>query len=150
MPDPRNAPGRAPGELAQPSEPFKYPQDHVAAIVDSPDQLRHALENLTGGGFLESEVTVLAGPKEAERLDASTGRTGLLYHVLRVADWLGMLHKEMEVKERYEQALREDGHVILVLAPTEERKRLTADILRNAGGYFIKFFGRFTIEVLAP
>jgi hypothetical protein len=150
MPDARDAPGRAPGELTQTSEPFRYPQDHVAAIVDSPEQLTDALGTLTGGGFLESEITVLAGPKEAERLDASTGRTGLMHHVLRVADRLGMLHKEMEVKERYEQALRDDGHVVLVLAPTEDRKRLAADVLRHAGGYFVKFFGRFTIEVLAP
>lgn len=147
IPDARN---RAPAERPESDELFQYPQNHVAAIVDAPAQLTDALEALTGSGFMESEVTVLAGAREAERLDASTGRSGLLHHVLRIADRLGVLHREMEVKERYEQALRDDGHVVLVLAPTEERKRLAADTLLGHGGHYIKYFGRFTIEVLAP
>ena len=135
------------GAPIQSYDPVRYPQDHVAAILDTPAQLADALGALTGG-FLESELIVLAGQEEAERLDAGTGRTGLLHHVIRIADRLGMPNKEMEVKERYERALREDGHVVLVLAPTEERKRLAADILRDSGGHFIRHFGRFTIEVL--
>ena len=135
------------GAPIQSYDPVRYPQDHVAAILDTPAQLTDALGALTGG-FLESELIVLAGQEEAERLDAGTGRTGLLHHVIRIADRLGVLNKEMEVKERYERALREAGHVVLVLAPTEERKRLAADILRDSGGHFIRYFGRFTIEVL--
>ena len=150
MSDARNARDQAPDEQSQSSEPFRYPQDHVAAILDTPAQLTDALGALTSQGFLESELTVLAGQEEAERLDASTGRTGLLHQVLRIRDRLGLPDKEQEVKKRYEQALREDGHVVLVLAPTEERKRLAADILGGSGGYFVKYFGRLTIEVLAP
>lgn len=137
-------------EPAPDSEPYRYPQDHVVAIVDAPGQCVDAVSELTGNGFLESEVTVLAGAREAERLDASSGRTGLMHRVIRAADRLGVPHKEMEVKERYEQALRDDAHVILALAPTDERKRLAADVLRRHGAHYVKYFGRFTIEVLAP
>jgi hypothetical protein len=57
--------------------------------------------------------------------------------------------EEMDAWRQYEQALQ-DGHLnVLVLAPTEERKRLAADILRQHGGHFINFFGRLAIEKLA-
>jgi hypothetical protein len=35
---------------------------------------------------------------------------------------------------------------VLVLAPTEERKRRAAEILRQHGRHFINFFGRLAVE----
>jgi hypothetical protein len=141
---------QTPIEHTLPSEPFRYPQDHVVAILDKPDQLFDAVETLAARGFLESEITVLAGSREADRLDASTGRTGLMHRILRIADRLGVVNQEIEAKERYEQALREDSHVVLVFCSSADRKRLAGDLLRERGGYFINYFGRFTIETLAP
>jgi hypothetical protein len=38
---------------------------------------------------------------------------------------------------------------MLVLAPTEKRKKLAAAVLQQNGGRFINFFGRLSIEKLA-
>jgi hypothetical protein len=38
---------------------------------------------------------------------------------------------------------------VAVLAPTEERKDLAADVLRRCGGRFINFFGQLKVERIA-
>ena len=132
------------------TDPIRYPLNHVVGLMDTPEQVRCALDTLTGP-FLESEIKVVCGgEQEADRLRATTGRTGLLDHVLRIAQSIGITNDELEVKDRYEQALRE-GHVMVhVLAPTDERKERAAQGLRDCGGHFINFFGRFTREEIAP
>jgi hypothetical protein len=54
----------------------------------------------------------------------------------------------MELKDRYEQALREGRYAISVLAPTEDRKNEAGQILRDHGASFVNFLGRFSIEAL--
>ena len=103
---------------------------------------------LTSGGFLESEVTLTAGVERAELLRASSGRSGIIGRVLRVVDRLGA-GDEMDTRHRYEQALRDGQLNVLVLAPTEERKRLAAEVLRQNGRQDINFFGRLAVEQLA-
>ncbi len=129
--------------------PLYYPEDHLLGVVDTPAQVDAALEDLTTGGFLDSEVDALCGRAQAERLAASSGRRGLLDRIVRVAEHLGVRDDEMETKARYEQALREGKTVLAVLAPTDERKALAAGILKAHGGHFINFFGRSTIERVA-
>ena len=59
---------------------------------------------------------------------------------------VGLKNAETEMKERYEQALRENRTVVAVLAPTEERRGLAADMLRRCDGRFINFFGELNVE----
>ena len=154
MTEPRSdrEPARAPADRhADPHvEAVRYPENHVVAILDTPEAAAAAVEALTSSGFLESEVTLACGVEAADRLQASSGRSGLLGHVLQIADSLGIRGDELETKHQYEQALRNGGITFVVLAPTEERKQRVAQILREHGGHFINFMGRFTIEQLAP
>ncbi len=127
----------------------QYPTNHVVAIFDTPDQTSCALDALLGGGFLESEVDVNRGAEDADRLAEGTGRRGLQDWFIRLTGSVGLKNAETEMKERYEQALRENQTVVAVLAPTEERKDLAADILRKCGGRFINFFGPLHVERVA-
>jgi hypothetical protein len=130
--------------------PVYYPENRLLGVVDSPAQVTSAVEALTAGGFLVSEVEVTCGQAQAERVAASTGRRGLLDLVIRVAERLGLADDEIETKGRYEQALRDGGLIVSVLASTDERKARAADIVRAHGGHLITFFGRLTIEKIAP
>ena len=130
-------------------EEIRYPTDHVVAIVDTPEQLEEAIRALTGGGFLESEIRAAHGPTAAARLEASTGRTGLVDRLLRFAERIGMPNDEMAIKDRYEQALRDGQFVVLVLAPSDERKARAGEVLSAKGGRFVNYFGQFTIEPIA-
>ena len=128
---------------------IRYPTDHVVGILDTPEQLKEAIRALTGGGFLESEIRVAHGPTAAARLEASTGRTGLVDRLLRFTERIGMPNDETAVKDRYEQALRDGQFAVLVLAPTEERQARAGEVLSAEGGHFINYFGRLTIEPIA-
>lgn len=131
-------------------DPSHYLTNHVIGIVDTPDQATCAVDALTRAGFRESEIGLASGPVQADRLRAATGRTGFQDLVIRVAQSLGITHDELEVKNRYEQALRDGQILAFVAAPTEERKDRSAQIIRDCGGHFINFLSRFTREAIAP
>lgn len=46
--------------------------------------------------------------------------------------------------------MRDDKFVLRVEAPTDERKSLATNILREHGAHSVNYFGRFTIETLSP
>ena len=127
----------------------QYHENYVIGILDTPEAAEAAVRALTRGAFLETEVTLTCGVERADVLRASSGRSGLIGRVLQVVDRFGGGGEEMDARHQYEQALR-DGHLnVLVLAPTQERKRRAAKILWRHGGHFINFFGRLTIEKLS-
>ena len=128
--------------------PMQYPEGSVVGVVDTVDQLERAIEALTNSGFLRSEIVVAYGEAAADRLNASTGRSGLGDLAMRLVAALGMPDDETMVKDGYEQALRDGYFVVLVLAPTDDRKKLAARILEEYGGHFVNFLGRLTIEAL--
>jgi hypothetical protein len=148
MTEPRSDRQSAPPSAGHHAEPSSYPVNSVVSIVDVPDRAVAAFHALTGGGFLESEITMTAGDGAADRLHETTGHSGLLGRVLQVANRLGVWDEELEQRHEYEAALRDGGIVITVLAPTEERKQRVARILRENGGRYIHFEGRYTIEEL--
>jgi hypothetical protein len=145
MPEPQS--GHKPIEPEKENESkLRYPTDHVVAILHTPDQTSCALDALVAGGFLESEIETLHGPEQADRLEETTGRRGLQDWWIRAFEKLGLQNAEIEVKDRYEQALREGGTAIAVLTPTEDRKDRAAELIGKSGGRFINFFGRLNIQ----
>lgn len=127
----------------------QYPTHHVVAIFDTAEQTSCALDALLGGGFLEAEVDVNRGTEDADRLAAGTGRRGLQDWFIRITGSVGLKNAETEMKERYEQALRDNRSVVAVLAPTEERKDLATGLLQKCGGRFINYFGPLNVERIA-
>jgi hypothetical protein len=132
------------------SEPIvRYPENHVLAIVDSEPQLESVVQALESSGFLDTEVSIACGQSAADLLNAHTGRRGLTDLVIRVANRLGLQNEESETKDRYETALRDGQFVLAVLAPTDARKELAAQLLTSHGAHFVNFLGRFSIERLS-
>jgi hypothetical protein len=125
-----------------------YPLNHVIGIMPTGRDAITAFDSLVANGFLESEVSLGSGRELADRIRATTGRSGLLGRILDILDRFGAGGDEMDERHEYEQALRDGGVTVLVLAPTEERKLRAAEILRLHGGHFINFFGKLKIEQL--
>lgn len=135
-------------EQARPNdeESVEYPTNQVVAILDTQVQTACAVDALANGGFLESEVELLRGSEEADRLRGGTGRRGFQDWFIRLTGSVGLKNAETEMKDRYEQALR-DGHTVLaILTPTEDRKDRAAEMIKECGGRFINFFGRLNVE----
>jgi hypothetical protein len=124
----------------------RYPTNQVIGILDSPKQTASAIDALVNGGFLESEVKLGRGSEEADRIEAGTGRRGFQDWFIRFSESFGLKNVEAEIKDRYEQALRDGATVVAVMAPTEERKDLAASILKECGGHFINFCGSLSVE----
>jgi hypothetical protein len=130
-------------------ESVQYPTNHVVAILDTQDQTACAVDALVRGGFFESEVELLRGNEEADRLAGGTGRRGFLDWFIRLTGSVGLKNAETEMKDRYEQALRDGNTLLAVLTPTDDRKDRAAQILKECGGRFINFFGRLNVERIA-
>jgi hypothetical protein len=128
------------------SEPLQYPANHVIGILDTEDQTACAVDRLVSGGFLESEIDILRGAEDADRLDQTTGRRGLVDLTIRWFQRVGLENAEIEMKEQYEKALRDGRTVIAILTPTEERKDRAAQMLDECGGRFINFYGRLAVR----
>lgn len=150
MSDPRSDPGGFGISTAPTDEQLRYPIDNLIAVVDTRAQLLETARELAESGFLASEIGALTGPAAADAIDASTGRGGIARVLIRLAEWTGLTNHEIEIKDRYEQALREHRFVIGVLAPTDERKRIAERILTANRARFIHYFNRFTIERVRP
>jgi hypothetical protein len=136
--------------VADEGDLINYPANHVVAVVDTAKQVSVLVPDLTNNGFLDSEIHVHCGVDYANELDASTGRSGLAGIAIRIAEALGIENVEMEVKSRYEQAMRDGHYVVLVAAPTEERKERASEILAKHDAHTVTFHGRFTIEDIVP
>jgi hypothetical protein len=128
----------------------RYPENNVVAVIDTLAELEELVESLTGGGFLKSEIQALHGQAAAEKLRASTGRSGLAGLAMRLIASIGMPNDETAMKNRYAQALADGRILVLVEASTDERKKLAAKLLREHGGKFVNFLGRYTIEPMIP
>ena len=130
-------------------EPIRYPTNHILAVVDSRTVTTATVAALEAGGFLDSEIQVGTGRAAADELNATTGRRGLADMLIRLAERIGATDEEMETKNRYEQAMRDNRFVVSVSAPTTERKEQATRILREHGAHTIAFFGKHTIEHIA-
>jgi hypothetical protein len=130
-------------------ETIPYPTNHVVGIIASAS-VDSVLNDLRSANFQDSEVHVQQGTEVADQLAASSGHSGILGAILRIADHLGIREDELEEKHRYEEALREGNAVVLVYAPEEDRKDVAGKILNARGAHFINFLGRYTSERIKP
>ena len=129
---------------------MRYPENNVVAVIDTLEELEELIESLTRGGFLRSEIQVLYGQAAAEKLQASTGRSGLTGLAMQLVASIGMPNDETAIKNRYAEALADGRILVSVEAPTDERKEVAAELLREHGGKFVNFLGRYTIEPMIP
>ena len=133
-----------------PHEPVQYPANHVLAVLDDHAQAVAAVTDLRNAGYLESEIELNTGAERADDVAASTGRGGLAGMLIRLAGRLGVADEEMETKNRFEQALRDNRFVIAVATPSDERKERATTILREHGGHSVAYFGKHPIEYITP
>ena len=137
------------GQAGTSADRTRYPENHVVAVLDTNAQVTDAIAALTSGGFMDSEIQYGTGATAADELGASTGHTGLAALLIRLAEHVGVVDEEMEMKHRYEQAMRDDKFVVSVAAPTDERKQRATELLRAHGAHAIAYYGKRTIEFIS-
>ena len=131
-------------------EPVRYPTHNVVGVLDTTEQVEEVVEDLTSGGFRESEIAVAQGEAAAEHVDAATGRGGIAGLAIRLAEKFGLQNEELEFKNHYEEAMRSGRYVIRVSAPSEERKERATEILKQHDAHSVAYYGKYTIQKLVP
>ena len=121
-----------------------YPTDNLFAIIDNIDNAQKALQALSAVGFAD-EIQVFHGEEGALRIDASGAKHGRLAQLRRLHQQVTV---EREHAERYEQTVLQGHCVIAVHISDLERLEQARQILKEYGGHFINYYGRFGIRKL--
>jgi hypothetical protein len=80
----------SPLELHEPpAEALKGPRDRIKALMDDPDEVAAAIEELVEEGIARDQIFVLCGPEGAGRLDVYGPHSGLRGRVFRFAEQFG-------------------------------------------------------------
>lgn len=121
-----------------------YPTDNLFGIIDEEHRAEHALKALAAAGFVE-DTQVFHGQAGAAMIDASGSKHGFLAQLRRFHQKTTV---EREHAERYEQAVMNNQCVIAVHTNSAEAREQVRLILKENGGHFINFYGRFGIRKL--
>lgn len=124
----------------------RYPENRVVGLFDTKEQLQSAVDALTSGGFLPSEIDLVHGAAASEKLRQNTGRSGLAHLAMRFAESIGVPNDETAIKNQYADGLARGQLLITVLAPTDERRKVAGRLLEANGATNVRFFGQYTIE----
>jgi hypothetical protein len=115
-----------------------YPTDRVRALMNDPDEVAAAIEDLVQAGFERNDIFVLAGPSGAERLDVSGRHHGLRGRIYRFIEHLGDEFEQLEIAAEH---MRTGGLLILVPADDDDKVG-AARILKEHGGDRLVHFGK--------
>ncbi|MFL6270572.1 MAG: hypothetical protein ACJ75A_10495 [Actinomycetes bacterium] len=132
------------------SSPARLPTtNRVMAVLDTAEAAMAAAGALEREGFASGDVLVLAGERDAERIDSLGNAGGAWARARRLLSFT--LADQAVDLAVYVAALRDGRTVVSVLvsgdAAAKDRARRA---LAGAGAHFLNFFGRFATEDIAP
>jgi hypothetical protein len=114
------------------------------AVLPDAESAAAAASALRSAGIPDRDITILRGPEGAERLDGTGAANGVMARLRRLVSFT--LMDQLVDMATYEQAVR-DGHAVLMVKPrAEPRKAAAISDLRERGGHFINYYGRFATE----
>ncbi len=93
------------------------------------------------------DVTLLLGQDGADRLDGSGAAHGLVARVRRALDFT--LMDQLVDFAHYEEAIRTGGATVMVKVRGDTRKAAVAAVMREHGGHFLNYYGRFATEEIS-
>jgi hypothetical protein len=120
-----------------------YPTDSLMAVLPTPESAAAAAAALRAAGIPDRDISILRGDEGADRLDGTGSVNGLIARLRRLVSFT--LMDQLVDMAIYEQAVRE-GQVVVMVKGRGERKAAAMRVLREHGGHFINYYGRFATE----
>ena len=129
---------------APPDDLLTYNVDRVISILDDPQSVQGAIDELVKAGFPANDIYVLSGPEGAARLDLSGKHHGLRGRIYRFVERLGDERPWLE----HHSTLMKRGGFGVSLPADQEGKASAAEILTRHGGRHTAYFGKGHWETL--
>jgi hypothetical protein len=121
-----------------------YPTNSLLAVVPDADRAATAAAAIKAAGIPDRDITVLRGDEGASRFDPTGAVHGLLTRLRRIVSFTVM--DQLPDMAWYDAAIRAGQAVVMVRLRGDDRKTEAARILREHGGHFINYYGRFATE----
>ena len=120
-----------------------YPTDALLAVLPDAESAAAAAAALRAAGIPDRDITILRGEEGADRLDGTGSVNGAIARLRRVVSFT--LMDQLVDMAIYEQAVRE-GQVVVMVKARGDHKAAASAVLREHGGHFINYYGRFATE----
>jgi uncharacterized protein (TIGR02246 family) len=121
-----------------------YPTNRVVGTIADANNAHDAITALLQAGFDQSDIDVLHGESDLQRLDPSGETHGFLRQFQRTF----APNEEYKHLSRHVEDVREGRFVIMVLIRRREQRMTAADLLNAHGAEFVGFYGRWAWEGL--
>ncbi len=121
-----------------------YPIDSLLAVVPSSENAAAAAAELKSAGIPDRDITILRGDEGASRFDPTGAVHGLFSRLRRIVSFTVM--DQLPDMAWYDAAIRAGQAVIMVRLRGDDRKADAIRIVREHGGHFINYYGRFATE----
>ena len=121
---------------APPEDFLTYPEHKVVALMDDPESVRAAMDDLDQAGFGSGKINVMSGPDGVAKLDVTGRRHGLRGRIHRLVEHLGDEHEWLELQSAHIA----DGGYWIAVSTDEQTKSQVADILTQHGAHDAAYF----------
>ena len=121
-----------------------YPTDSLLAVLPDAENAAQAAAAVNAAGIPDRDITVLRGDEGASRFDPTGAVHGLVARLRRIVSFTVM--DQLPDMAWYDAAIRAGQVVVMLRVRGDDPKAKTIRILRDRGGHFINYYGRFATE----
>jgi hypothetical protein len=121
-----------------------YPTDSLLAVLPDSENAAAAARDLKAAGIPDRDITILRGEEGSSRFDPTGAVHGLFTRLRRIVSFTVM--DQLPDMAWYDAAIQGGQAVLLVRVRGDERKADAIRIVREHGGHFINYYGRFATE----
>jgi hypothetical protein len=121
-----------------------YPTDSLLGVVPDAETAARVAAALKAAGIPDRDITILRGEESASRFDPTGAIHGLLARIRRIVSFTVM--DQLPDMAWYDAAIRAGHAVVMAKVRGDDRKTEAVRILRDHGGHFINYYGRFATE----
>ena len=121
-----------------------YPTDSLLAVLPGAEGAAAAAAALKAAGIPDRDITILRGDEGSARFDPTGAVHGLVARLRRLVSFTVM--DQLPDMAWYDAAIRAGQAVVMVRARGEPDKAAAIAIVRERGGHFVNYYGRFATE----
>jgi hypothetical protein len=121
-----------------------YPTDSLLGVVPDAEAAARAAAALKAAGIPDRDITILRGDESTSRFDPTGAIHGIVARVRRIVSFTVM--DQLPDMAWYDAAIRAGHAVVMAKVRGDDRKAEAVRILRDHGGHFVNYYGRFATE----